>query len=33
MKSGQHVMLETGILRVWQKQGNSWKVAAQFLRL
>jgi hypothetical protein len=32
MKSGQHVTLETGILRVWQKEGGQWKLAASFSR-
>jgi hypothetical protein len=32
MKSGQHVTFETGILRVWQKEGGEWKIAAMFSR-
>jgi hypothetical protein len=32
MKSGQHVTFETGILRVWQKEGGQWKLAASFSR-
>jgi len=30
LKSGEHVSFDTGILRVWQKQGGDWKVAAVF---
>lgn len=32
MKSGRHVNLNTGILRVWQKEGGEWKIAANFAR-
>jgi len=30
--SGEHVSFDTGILRVWQKQGGEWKIAAFFVR-
>jgi hypothetical protein len=30
VKSGGHMSFETGALRVWQKQGGEWKVAANF---
>ncbi len=32
VKSGQHFHTDTGILRVWQKQGGDWKIAATFAR-
>jgi hypothetical protein len=32
MKNGQHRSLDHGILRVWQKQGGDWKIAATFMR-
>jgi hypothetical protein len=32
LKSGEHVKLEAGMLRVWQKQDGSWKEAAVFTR-
>jgi ketosteroid isomerase-like protein len=32
MKSGQHIRLETGQLRIWQKEGGEWKIAAMFSR-
>lgn len=31
MKSGQHVTIESGGLRVWQKQNGTWKLAAYFM--
>ena len=30
LKNGQHTTLQGGALRVWQKQGGEWKVAAWF---
>jgi hypothetical protein len=30
--SGEHVKLEAGMLRVWQKQDGNWKEAAVFTR-
>ena len=30
LKSGKHMSVDTGILRVWQKQGGEWKEAAVF---
>jgi len=32
LKSGEHVKLEAGMLRVWQKQDGNWKEAAVFTR-
>ncbi len=32
LKSGEHVKLEAGLLRVWQKQDGNWKEAAVFTR-
>jgi ketosteroid isomerase-like protein len=32
LKSGEHVSFDRGLLRVWQKQGGDWKVAAAFYR-
>ncbi len=32
LKSGEHVKLEAGLLRVWQKQDGGWKQAAVFTR-
>jgi ketosteroid isomerase-like protein len=32
LKSGEHVKLEAGLLRVWQKQAGEWKEAAVFTR-
>lgn len=32
LKSGEHRSFDTGLLRVWQKQGGDWKVAAFFVR-
>ena len=32
LKAGGHVRADTGVLRVWQKQGGEWKVAASFAR-
>ena len=32
LKSGQHVRIEDGVLRVWQKQNGEWKIAAAFLQ-
>jgi hypothetical protein len=32
LKSGEHVRLEAGLLRVWQKQDGNWKEAAVFTR-
>ena len=32
LKSGEHVKLEAGLLRVWQKQDGDWKEAAVFTR-
>jgi ketosteroid isomerase-like protein len=32
LKSGEHVQGDTGVLRVWQKQGGEWKEAASFAR-
>ncbi len=31
-KSGEHVSFDLGLLRVWQKEGGGWKVAATFMR-
>src|ERR1700722_20695924 len=31
LKSGEHVKLEAGMLRVWQKQDGNWKEAAALL--
>jgi ketosteroid isomerase-like protein len=30
LKSGSHVSMQTGLLRVWQKQNGDWKIAAFF---
>jgi hypothetical protein len=30
VKAAEHVTLDTGILRVWQKDGGEWKIAARF---
>jgi len=33
LKTGQHVnSFDAGVLRVWQKQGADWKIAATFMR-
>jgi hypothetical protein len=32
LNAGEHVRLETGILRVWQKNGGNWKQVAIFAR-
>jgi hypothetical protein len=32
VKSGEQFSLDTGVLRVWQKQGGDWKIAAVFVR-
>ncbi len=32
LKSGKHVSFDTGLLRVWQKDGGVWKMAALFIR-
>lgn len=32
LKAGGHRKVETGILRVWQKQDGTWKEAASFIR-
>jgi hypothetical protein len=32
LKSGEHVKLEAGLLRVWQKQDGKWSEAAVFTR-
>jgi ketosteroid isomerase-like protein len=32
LKSGEHVKLEAGLLRVWQKQAGEWKGTAVFTR-
>ena len=32
MKNGQHRSFDTGSLRVWQKQGGEWEIAAMFVR-
>jgi hypothetical protein len=32
LKSAEHVKLEAGLLRVWQKQDGNWKEAAAFAR-
>ncbi len=32
LNSGEHVKLEAGLLRVWQKQDGNWKEAAVFTR-
>ena len=31
-KDGKHFNFDGGTLRVWQKQGGEWKIAAMFLR-
>ncbi len=32
LKTGEHMRLEAGLLRVWQKQDGNWKQAAVFTR-
>jgi ketosteroid isomerase-like protein len=32
VKGGKHVSFDRGLLRVWQKQGGDWKIAAFFVR-
>jgi len=32
LKSGEHTSFDSGVLRVWQKDGGEWKTAAMFAR-